>query len=180
MRETTAEGLPPLPEPTFFTHDFDLRGNAHRVTGYTADQMREYALAALTLPPAAGQEPAMWQCRNWYRGEGGEPVGWGKWDEVKATSYATVEERVAEIRSYIEQGYKYQLRPLYAALPLPPAAGQEPGFRLTQELREFVHDVAVRRNVRLYAEDLSDRARAIVDADAALPQGNAPAGGKTE
>jgi hypothetical protein len=40
--EQDAEKMPPLPGPTFFTHDYDLSGVAHKVTGYTPDQMRAY------------------------------------------------------------------------------------------------------------------------------------------
>jgi len=57
----------------------------------------------------------LWQYRTWY-GENTVQPGWSDWEEVVPRNYYTdtVENRVDEIQSYINQGYKYQLRALYA------------------------------------------------------------------
>lgn len=40
-------GMPELPEPTTFLSRSDGRGLIEHIEGYTADQMRDYARAAL-------------------------------------------------------------------------------------------------------------------------------------
>ena len=50
-----------------------------------------------------------------YRSSRGD-YAWGEWEKVVPRNQftETVEDRVNEIQSYIDKGYKYQLRALYA------------------------------------------------------------------
>lgn len=71
--------------------------------------------------PAApvAQEPVAWEYRAHY-GDDTVTPGWGAWERIKPGgrySHETVESRVAEIQNYIDRGYRYELRALYAATP---------------------------------------------------------------
>lgn len=61
-------------------------------------------------------EPALWQWR--FYDETNER-GWTAWEEVKPRNQYTdtVADKVRELRAYIADGYKYELRALYATPP---------------------------------------------------------------
>ncbi len=72
---------------------------------------------------ATKSAPELWQVR-FFHGENTSTPGWEAWENLTVKySYAgeTIESRVKEIQGYIEQGYKYELRALYAEQPAPVA-----------------------------------------------------------
>ena len=88
--------------------------------GYPQSMAREDALITLRNAIAAGEaelkrEPVAWEYRAHYDDNTSTP-GWGEWERlVPRNLYTdTIENRVQEIRDYINSGYKYQLRALIA------------------------------------------------------------------
>ena len=61
-------------------------------------------------------DPVYWEYRTFYEDNTSTP-GWGEWQRVEARNpyTTTVEDHVAEIQHYIDNGYKYELRALYTA-----------------------------------------------------------------
>jgi len=93
----------------------------------------EQAYGLLELIKTAGQPqgepvarsgkstPDLWQVR-FFHGENTCTPGWEAWENLTVKyQYAgeTIESRVREIQGYIAQGYKYELRALYAEQPAP-------------------------------------------------------------
>jgi hypothetical protein len=66
------------------------------------------------------------------------------------------------------------LASLDAVLSAPPA--QEQAGQMAADVREFLEEVASRRNVRLYADDLADKASALLSASPVQQEGAAPNG----
>jgi len=61
-------------------------------------------------------KPVLWQYRHFENEKSCTP-GWSNWEEVKPRNWymdPTAEHMVAEIQAYIDAGYKYELRSLYA------------------------------------------------------------------
>ena len=91
---------------------------------------------SMLSPPAPHvlQEPVMWQYRTWFAENTGTP-GWSEWAEVKARNayIGTVMDSVRELQHYIAQGYKYEIRALYAATPAPAPAQEAAMLTLAAE-----------------------------------------------
>ncbi len=114
----TPNQLPPPPEPD--THCFD-DDTGKDVWSYSADQMHAYALAALAQQ---AQEPVYWEWRHLGSNQHAADFGqWSQWQKVEARSLlSTVEDELRSFRRYIADGYKYELRALYATPPAPQPA----------------------------------------------------------
>jgi len=85
------------------------------------------AASQRTEQQAGAAEPAAWEWR--HLDTTNTPNTWSEWARVEPRNRFTdtVDDRVREFQAYIEQGYKYELRALYAGHP--PAAepkGMEP------------------------------------------------------
>ena len=100
----------------------------HRAPGLAGLPQRMLDAMLAATPATPSQEPVMWQYRSWFAENTGTP-GWSEWAEVKARNAytGTVMDSVREFQHYIAQGYKYEIRALYAATPAP-APAQEVGL----------------------------------------------------
>jgi hypothetical protein len=58
--------------------------------------------------------PVAWEHRAWRDGGGGEPVGWGAWERVQPKGLQSIDDAVQEMIGYIQRGYRYELRSLFA------------------------------------------------------------------
>lgn len=67
-------------------------------------------------------QPVAWEYRE-FHGDNTVTPGWGKWQRVESEKWAgrPVESVLADIREFIAQGYKYELRALYTEPPHPRA-----------------------------------------------------------
>jgi hypothetical protein len=96
---------------------------AFHIPGSTySDEARSALLAALQ-EVVAPQEPVSWEWRVLDTHPQTVTSGqWSEWERVvpRNQNTDTVQDRLAEFQEYIKQGYKYELRALYAA-PQPSA-----------------------------------------------------------
>ena len=123
----SAEKLPPMPKPDIAQHTQevwidDVRCTRQLGPRYTADQMRAYALQARAQVQG---EPVYWEWRHLSTHPNTVDFGqWSEWQRVEARNpIFTAEDALAEFRTYIAQGYKYELRALYTT-PQPAQATQ--------------------------------------------------------
>lgn len=75
----------------------------------------EEVLKEVEFAATVAQEPVAWEYRT-FHGDDTVTPGWSKWERIEPQgrySHETVESRVEEIQSYIDRGYRYQLRALY-------------------------------------------------------------------
>lgn len=82
--------------------------------------MNELNTASLLLHGQPAQEPVYWEYRFFDSHPDTVTSGqWSQWQRVlPRNGYTdTVEARVEEIKQYINQGYRYELRPLYTSAP---------------------------------------------------------------
>ncbi len=61
-RVRLGDGLPPLPEPSVTVYGFDSVLRRVPMSGYTAEQMQDYARAALSAQPSPGGQDALLPC----------------------------------------------------------------------------------------------------------------------
>ena len=101
-----------------WTHreDFDQRIKATPGTynSFEVQAAWEAWQAALSQQPATG-EPVYWEWRHLSTHPDTVDFGkWSEWKRVEARSAIhTIDDALAEFRTYIAQGYKYELRALY-------------------------------------------------------------------
>lgn len=99
---------------------------------------RRAAARSLPSPEAAQSDVARWEYRFWRDGCGGEPVGWGAWEEVKPKGLQDMNDAVQEMVGYIRRGNRYELRALYTH----PAAASPEVAGPTDEQRTEAEQVA--------------------------------------
>jgi len=94
-----------------------------RLQRRVAGRIQLYVDSALGSQQQA--EPVAWEYREFHDDNTVTP-GWGKWKRIESEEWAgrKVLSVVADIREFIAQGYRYELRALYAqppAVAVPPA-----------------------------------------------------------
>lgn len=116
---TDTNQLPPLPEPHCDAHE---DAGFYYPEMFTGNQMRSYALQARAQVQG---EPVYWEWRHLSTHPDTVDFGqWSEWQRVEARNpIFTAEDALAEFRTYIAQGYKYELRALYTT-PHPAQATQ--------------------------------------------------------
>ena len=114
LAEQQGVELPPLPEPRDMGYTTDSVMRTYTMTGYTSEQMQDYARFALAARQPGAQEPVGFQI---MRRSADDTCFNGRWDNPPSGFHDDRE-------YYVSRPGTYRIRDIYAA---PPAQGIDPG-----------------------------------------------------